>query len=138
MSKVHTTNCVNGFIAVADDCTATTGEVPPVKGDVKTVANLQFELVSNNPYTFTSDDVLFAVHAQRNDITTAELVEARIHFFSKGQPCFRTSALTKRYGWGVHSNADAKIALYACNSADYEQLLNDKTLTVVKAMKSKK
>ena len=59
-------------------------------------------------------------------------------FFSKGQPCFRASTLTKRYGWGVHLNEEGKMAIYSAGSAEYEKFAKDKTLKVIKAMKSGK
>lgn len=134
--KIHTTNYKDTFIQVADDCVAMKGEVPPTKGDKKTVANLQFDMIINNPYKYTSDDVLFHVFAERNDIIEKELKEAREKFFSKGQPCFRASPLTKRYGWGIHNDKDGKIALYARESSEYENFSEDKNLKVVKGMKT--
>lgn len=133
---IHTTNYTDTFIAVADDCTATAGEIPPAKGDAKSVAQLQFEMISKHPYAFTSDDVLFSVYATRNDISRGEMKKAREQFFSKGQPCFRASPLTKRYGWGVHSNAEGKIALFGCETKEYQQMLNNQKLKLVKAMKT--
>ncbi len=136
--KIHSTNYSDTFIEIADDCPATSGVIPPTKGDAKTVANMQFDLVAKNPYKFTSDDVLFQIYADRNDLTKSEYNEARQQFFSKGQPCFRASPLTKRYGWGVHSDKDGKIAIYGCETVVYEKLLKDKSLKVIKAMKSSK
>jgi hypothetical protein len=136
--KLHTTNYVNTFIEVADDSPATQGEIPPRKDDTKSAATSQFELLSQNPYAFTSDDVLFDVYARKNDLTDSERPEARQQFFSKGQPCFRSSPLTKRYGWGVHSNGEGKIAIYALGSDAYTRLINDDTLRHVKAMRSKR
>jgi hypothetical protein len=134
--KTHTANYFDTFIEIADDCPAAGGEVPPVKGDNKTVANMQFEMIMKNPYKYTSDDVLFLVFAEKNDLTEAEYEEARKQFFSKGQACLRASPLTKRYGWGLHSNHEGKVALYASDSPEYEKFVNDKNLTVVKAMRS--
>ncbi|WP_138480127.1 DUF6157 family protein [Dyadobacter bucti] len=134
--KIHTTNYENTFIEIADDSPASAGEVPPIKGDTKTVASIQFDMVRKNPYKFTSDDVLFHVFAERKDLTENELEEARKAFFSKGQACFRASPLTKRYGWGVHSNAEGKIAIYGSETEEYQKLKNDKNLKVLKAMKS--
>jgi hypothetical protein len=135
--KVHTTNYENTFIAIADDCPVTHGEMPPMKGEAKTVANMQFELLANNPpYTFTSDDVLFRVYADRKDLTESERPAARAEFFSKGQPCFRASPLTKRYGWGVHSDKEGKMAIVGCETEAYERFMNDPELKVVKAMKA--
>ncbi|TAF75585.1 MAG: hypothetical protein EAZ53_05645 [Bacteroidetes bacterium] len=133
--KVHTTNYTDTFI-IADDCAATSGEVPPIKTDAKTVASLQFEMVKNNPYKYTSDDVFFQVYAERNGLVEAEFKAEREKFFSKGQPCFRTSPLTKRYGWGVHSDKNGKIAVYGCQIAEYAALAKNKDLICVKAMKS--
>ena len=65
---MKTTNYFDTFIEVAADCPATSGEEPPVKGDKKTVANLQFEMLHGQPYKYTSDDVFFAVHAKRKDL----------------------------------------------------------------------
>ena len=87
-----TTNYTNTFIEIAEDCPATTGETPPLKGKKKSVANLQFEMLHGHPYEFTSDDVLFTVHATRKEIPDADLAEQRDIFFSKGQPCFRASS----------------------------------------------
>lgn len=134
--KVHTTNYENTFIQVADDCPAAGGEVPPMKGEVKTIAAIQYEMISKHPYQFTSDDVLFQVFAERKDLTEDELEEARKQFFSKGQACMRASPLTKRYGWGVHNNEEGKIALYGCDTPEYRQFVKESGLKTVKAMKS--
>ena len=136
--KVHTTNYKDTFIEIADDCPATSGEIPPAKGNAKTVANIQFDMISKNPYKYTSDDILFQVFTDRNDLTKSGYTEAREKFFSKGQPCFRASPLTKRYGWGVHNDKDGKLAIFGVESADYKKFSKDKTLQVVKAMKSGK
>lgn len=95
-------------------------------------------MVIKNPYKFTSDDVLFHVYADKNELTKSELKTARETFFSKGQPCFRASPLTKRYGWGVHYNEEGKIAIYGCDTDEYKKLSKDKSLTVLKGMKSAK
>lgn len=134
--KVHTTNYENTFIEVADDCPAAGGEIPPMKGQSKTVAGIQYEMISKNPYKFTSDDVLFKVFAERKDLTESELEEARKQFFSKGQACMRCSPLTKRYGWGVHNDESGKIALYACDSPEYKEFTRHSGMKTVKAMKS--
>lgn len=134
--KVHTTNYQDTLIVIADDCPATAGEVPPSKGEKKSIATMQFEILSKNPYKFTSDDVLFEVFAKKNDLTESELASAREQFFSKGQACFRASPLTKRYGWGVHSDAHGRIAMYDSASQEYEKLMNDSNIKTVKAMKS--
>lgn len=136
--KTHTTNYTNTFIEIAEDCKAKTGEMPPLKGDKKSVANLQFEMLYEKPYQFTSDEVLFSVFAERKAIPKKDLEEQRKIFFSKGQPCFRASPLTKRYGWGVHSNEEGKIALYGSETKKYQDFIKDESLVKKKAMRSKR
>ena len=133
---MHTTNYQDTFIAVADDCPALNGEVPPMRGGKKSAANIAFEMIANHPYKYTSDDVVFQVYAERNDLTPDELEKARQQYFSKGQPCLRASPLTKRYGWGVHSDAHGRVALYGRETPEYERFLQDEGTKVVKAMKS--
>lgn len=136
--KQHTTNYFNTLIEIAEDSPIETGETPVSKKDVKTVAQLQYELVAKHPYKYTSDDVIFLVHAQRNDLTRAEYKAARELFFSKGQPCMRASPLTKRYGFGVHADQNGKIALYGAETVDYDRLLKDEGVKKVKAMRTSK
>lgn len=135
--KTHTTNYENTFIQVAEDCPATKGEIPPNRGTEKTAATIQFEMIYENPYKYTSDDILFHCFATKNVLKKSDLKEAREEFFSKGQPCFRCSPLTKRYGFGIHSNAEGKIALYGVETKEYKKFSNE-CLTVVKAMRSKR
>ena len=135
---MHSTNYFNTLIEIAEDSPASKGEIPPMRGSKKSVANLQYEMLHGHPYEYTSDDVLFAVFAARKEIPTEKLDEQRHLFFSKGQPCFRASPLTKRYGWGVHSNAEGKIALFGVASETYKNLVADETVTKKKAMRSKR
>jgi len=134
----HTTNCFNTFIEVAPDTKKEAAEIPPVKEGKQSIANIHYEMLRSHPYTFTSDDVIFNAFAVKNDIANSELVSEREKFFSKGQPCMRTSPLTKTYGWGVHSDADGKLALVGMDSEAYEQYVNDESVGHVKAMRSKK
>ena len=135
---MHTTNYSNTFIQIAEDCPVTTGDIPPLKVDSKTVANLQFEMIAHHPYQFTSDDVVFGVYATKNNIAKKDLNAEREKFFSKGQPCLRSSPLAKRYGWGFHHNADGKVALFAVDSKQYKKFKNDASVKQTKAMRSKK
>lgn len=134
--KTHTTNYYDTFIEIADDSPTGKAEIPPQKGDKKTAANIQFELINKNPYKYSSDDVLFQVFAEKKELLEEEYPTAREEFFSKGQPCFRASPLTKRYGWGLHSDSEGKIALFAAGTTEYKNLKNTPNLKVLKAMKS--
>ncbi len=134
---MHTTNYFNTFIEVAEDCPVAAAEVPPQKGEAKTVANLHFEMMAENPYQFTSDEVIFAAFAAKNGLTS-NLQQERDLFFSKGQACLRASPLGKRYGWGVHHDAEGKVAIYPLGSEEYERFLKDEKWKRVKAMRSKR
>ncbi len=135
---MHSTNYYNTFIEIAEDCPVHQGEMPTIKGDKKTVANLQFEMLYENPYKFTSDEVLFAVFALRKAFDKGELDEQREQYFSKGQPCFRASPLTKQYGWGIHSDEEGKIAMYGVETKEYQQLVADDSIKKVTAMRRKR
>jgi Family of unknown function (DUF6157) len=133
--KSHTTNYFNTLILPSEDCPEATGVMPPVKADKPTVANYQFDLISQNPYKYNSDEVFFEVLALRQDLSPAERPAAREQFFSKGQPCMRCSPLTKRYGWALHSDAEGKVALIEIDSAEYKRLVAAEGIKKVKAMR---
>ncbi len=138
MEKVHSTNYFDTFIGVAEDCPVTSAEIPPVKGENKTIAALQFEKLIEHPYAFTSDEVIFGAYATRQGYGGQQLKEEKEKFFSKGQACMRSSPLTKRYGWGVHSDAEGKIAIYPMESEEYRQFQTSRSLKQTKGMRSKK
>jgi hypothetical protein len=135
---VGTTNYVGTFIQVAEDSVAVTAEIPPPGAKAPTVAALQHELIAAHPYELTSDDVLFEVHARRHDIPAEDRLEARQEFFAKGQACLRSSPLGKRYGWGIHHDAQGRVALAAVESEEYAALASDETLRQLTAMRSKR
>jgi hypothetical protein len=132
---VHSTNYSNTFIEVADDCKATSGIVPPEKQG-KTVARMQYEMIQEHPYRYTSDDLVFTIYALRNGFDEAEYDARRAEFFSKGQPCLRSSPLAKNYGWGIHFDEQSRIALYPLGSDAYARLRDDGALKHLKAMRS--
>ncbi|MBL8122421.1 hypothetical protein JNM87_06785 [Candidatus Saccharibacteria bacterium] len=126
----HTTNYFNTFIAVAEDCPVTTSEVPPTK-EPASAAQIEFAMLDSKPYCYTSDEVLYAANGKRRGLS-------QVDFFSKGQPCFRSSPLTRRYGWGIHADADGKLAIYPVDSAEYKRLVSNSDIKQLKAMRSKR
>lgn len=88
-------------------------------------------MLASKPYHYTSDDIVYASNGKRRNIR-------RDAFFSKGQACLRASPLSKRYGWGIHSNAEGKIAIYAIGSEQYDKYLHDKNLKQLKGVRSKR
>ncbi|MGL6129089.1 DUF6157 family protein [Chryseobacterium artocarpi] len=135
--KQHTTNYINTFIQIAEDCPVSQSQIPPEKKE-KTLANLQYEQISKNPYQYSSDDIIFECYAFKNDIPESEKQDERNIYFSKGQACLRSSPLAKRYGFGIHHNKEGKVAIYPVESKEYQNLLNDPSITKTKAMRSKR
>lgn len=141
MRKQHTTCYFDTFITVAPDTPAPGATEPPGTASPSVVART-FALISAAPYEHTSDDVLFTVWADRKEIPEAEREQAREKFFAKPKACFRSSDLGKRYGWGVHSDAKGRVALYAMGSTEYEAFASGtspftgEAVTVKAAMRS--
>ncbi len=131
-------NYYDTFIEVAEDCPASAAEVPASKPESPSVPALQFEMISGGPYRYTQADVLFQVFAKRQSIPRSAWTAERKTFFSKGQPCLRASALGKRYGWGIHCNAQGKLALFAVESKEYKAFSRSKAVTHLKALRTKR
>lgn len=131
----HTTNYVATLITPAPDSAATIAR-PPAKPD--TVAGLQHQMLTAAPYSLTSDDLLFAIHAQRHAIPAAEQAAARGQFFSRGQPCLRASPLARTHGFGFHFDAKGRVALVEVQSPAFARLMADPKVAKTAAMRSKR
>jgi hypothetical protein len=137
----HTTNYSDTFICIAEDSMVSAGTPPPEKPENPSIAARAFRMISEHPYRYTSDDVVFTVYANRKQIPAAEREDARAAFFSKGQPCLRASDLGKKYGWGIHADGEGRIALYGVETDAYERLASGvsddgQPVSVTKAMRS--
>jgi hypothetical protein len=133
-------NYFSTFIGVADDCSVGIGVEPPIKAKL-TAARLQFEMVMESPYEFTSEDVIFAASGAGQavaDLSDKERSEAQASFFARNQACLRASPLTKQYGWGVHSDEHGRVALVALGSVEYQAFANDPNIKQLKALRSKR
>lgn len=86
-------------------------------------------MLIDNPYKYTSDDVLYVANGERRGMS-------RDDYFARIQPDFRLSPLVKRYGWGVHIDESGKIALYALGSGEYEMFASDTSLRQLKGNRS--
>lgn len=130
------------FIQVAEDCPATAGAEPGLYRGKQTIAGIEYELLREKPYTYNQDELIFEVHVRRQEIPAEELWERRDaiwnEVFQKSHPCLRASALTKRYGWGAHYNADGKIALYGVETDEYRNFAESGHFTVLRAMRAKR
>lgn len=135
---IYTTNYANTFIEVADDCNADKGIEPPLKNENKSMARLQYELLKDNPYKYTSDQLIFELHVIRHQIEDKQKDMEKEQLFSKGQACMRSSYLPKKYGWGIHYDENSRMAIYGVDSAEYSKYKNDPSIIHKKAMRSAK
>lgn len=139
-------NYFDTFIAVAEDTKATEATVPQPRGGKKTVAQMQFEMLSDS-FAYTQEEVLFDVWFARqgeegkldlDSISDEEQATIRETFFAKGQACLRASPLTKAYGWGVIFDEQGRAALCAMESDEYASHAANPDLTHTRAMRSKR
>src|SRR5579871_4042038 len=98
---------VNTFVAVAPDCPVDAGTIPDRSGSI---AGLEYMLLAANPYRFTGEDLILAVHARHKGVDDADIEPFKRTLFSKPHPCLRASMLPKRYGWGAHYDGKGRIA----------------------------
>ncbi len=127
---MHTTDYFNVFISISEDCPVKSGTVPSAK-EKKTIAQIQYELLNNNPYVYSSDDVIYLSVGERKGMS-------REDFFSKGRACLRSSPLVKSYGWGIHINKEGKVALYSSGADAYMSFQTDGTVKQLKGFRSSK
>ncbi|MFC5467431.1 DUF6157 family protein [Cohnella suwonensis] len=135
-------NYYDTFIEAAADCPAERGTVPPGKKSGRTKPEIEFDLLFDRPYEFTQEDVLFETHVRHKGFPAEELAarreELRAAFFGKPQACMRASMLPKKYGWGLHFNAEGKVALVAKESPEYDAYASGARdgVRVLKAMRN--
>jgi hypothetical protein len=132
---MHSTNYTDVLILPSEDCRARVATVPDKAGSV---ALMLYERITDAPYTLESDDLLSTVAALRKDIPFEEHALFRAEFFSKDQACLRASPLVKSFGWAVHHNSDAKIALIDPASARFAELSHDASIKQVTGMRNKR
>ncbi len=130
-----TTNYIDTFITASPDCPATRGEVPAKPGSV---AALQLGLLQARPYGYTSDELLFEVHACRNGIEAGDREAARAAFFARPQACLRASPLVKQFGWGLHHDAQGRVAAYGVETDAYKAFATRPDLKQVAGMRSRR
>ena len=70
------------------------------------------------------------------DRLTAQIVVHQRVDRGRVEPSLRSSPLGKRYGWGIHHDADGRIALVPLGSDEYRALAADPHVTQLTAMRS--
>lgn len=101
------------------------GVVPRSERDPTPARVVLYDLVSRNPYKFTPEDLTFELHVRKPGPGRAEVHRRRAELWAglsaRSHPCLRACVPAKRFGWGLHVNADGKVALYGRESAEYHQ-----------------
>ncbi|MEZ5758546.1 MAG: DUF6157 family protein [Emcibacteraceae bacterium] len=132
---MKSTNYYNTFITVSPDSDATEGTVPEKE---ITIAGLQYSLINSAPYTLNSDDILFKIHTEKNNLKNEDIDLNRDIFFSKPKACLRTSPLVKKFGWGLHYDENGMIAIYGVETEKYKKMTCRKDLKIIPGMRSRK
>ncbi|MCP5381575.1 MAG: hypothetical protein H6912_04335 [Kordiimonadaceae bacterium] len=132
---MKSTNYYNTFITVSPDSDATEGTVPEKE---TTIAGLQYSLINRSPYKFNSDDILFKIHAERNNLKNEDINLNKELFFSNPKACLRTSPLVKKFGWGLHYDENGMIAIYGVETEKYKKMTCRKDLKIIPGMRSRK
>lgn len=126
--EMYTTNYSDTLITVSADCPVAGGTTPEKPG---TIAAVQHALLAA-PYAMTSDDLLYETHRGRGG------EKRREDFFATPQACLRASPLVKQFGWGIHHDAEGRIALVDPRSDSYRRLLTDASVKKTPGMRSKR
>ena len=133
---------INAFITVSEDCPVNSSEIPKAKRDKKPAHLIQYELLTEDPYTYTHEDLVYEVYIRHKEFPEEELKahgkEIREKLLSKGHPCMRASALVKRYGYGAHYDGKGTIAIYPMESKEYKNFVKDGNLKKYPGMKTKR
>ena len=128
-----TTDYFSTFITASPDSKAEQG-VPPAKPE--TIAGWQYALLSQHPYSRTSDELLFEIHCRRSGIDGAAKAAELDAFLTRSKACLRASPLVKQHGWGLHFDEDGKVALYGLETPEYRTLTQGDGVKVIPGMRS--
>lgn len=108
----------------------------PKKKDPLRACYLSASLIPS--YTLKSDDLLSTVAALPKDIPEDKHTLFRAESFSRGQACLRAPPLVKTFGWAIHHESAAKIALIDPTSAHFSEISNNLSIKHVTGMRNKR
>jgi hypothetical protein len=135
---------IDTFIRVAEDCPVEMGITPVSERPLLPAHVIQYNLLAGSPYQYNHEELLYQVHVRHKGIPEEDRETRReeiwAELFSKSHPCLRASMLPKKYGWGIHYDAEGKIALYAKESPQYDHYTSggDAGVKLLNAMRNKR
>ncbi|USB31909.1 DUF6157 family protein [Paenibacillus sp. YPG26] len=134
----------NTFIVVAPDCPVTASKIPVSSRAKKTAYEIEFDLLSGNPYRYNEKELIYEIHIRHKELEEAYVLnhadEIWEELFRKPHPCLRASQLPKKYGWGIHYNEEGRIAIYGMDTAEYGKFTEpgEDQPTLLPAMRSRR
>lgn len=128
----------NTLILISDDCPVQESKIPESNRKTKTLAEIEYELLSEKPGYYTQDELQFEAHMIHKGIPEISRDEEKMRFLAKSRACMRASALPKRFGWGIYFDQNGKAEVVPAESEKYQELIQRDDIEKVKAMRSKK
>ena len=113
------------LIKISDDSPTEKSLKPENENSVE---GIKFDVLINHPYKYTEIEFFKEVHFNRRGKKHLKLETYSL----------KRLGLAKRYGWGVHIDADKKIAIVPCESEKYNNLLTDPKVKKSNAYRNKK
>ncbi len=114
----------NTFVRKAPDSDATHGSIP----NAGTIPAIIYEVLQAKPYEYDERELQRKVHHE-----IRRRPNLRIDSYN-----IKRSDLFKKLGWGLHADGNGKLAIYGCETKDYERLASSPTLRVVDAFRTSK
>jgi hypothetical protein len=104
------------LILISEDSPNTRATIPSDDRSSKTVvARIEYEVLSENPYTHSRRDFFKLAH---HDIRRKTHLKIDSYLLAR-------SLLVRQFGWGIHVDSNGKLALMPSESEEYGRLLND-------------
>lgn len=131
-------NYYSTFILISDDSPAQASKIPVSNRKKRTISEIEFALLHENPGYYTQDELQFEVHMIHKGIPEVNRDGEKVRFLEERRACMRASSLPKRFGWGIYFDANGKAEMVPVESEKYQKLKQQDEIKKVKAMKSKK
>ncbi|WP_286185184.1 DUF6157 family protein [Bacillus sp. SD075] len=90
----------NTLITISEDSKVTSAKVPVIRNGKPTIAYIEYDLMNNNPYKFTQDDVQFKTYLIKNQIEEENADELREQFFFKIQGLLQSFSFSEELWLG--------------------------------------
>jgi len=114
---------INTLITIAES-SVKTSTIPISKRKNKTVKEVVYGVLKENPYKFKQYELFYEVHI--NKMKKGKLLKLETYKLQRSELC-------SLLGWGIYGNGKGKLALVPAESDEYKELLNDPQIRKIKA-----